>query len=64
MTNVSPLRPADSAEVTDALAYTLRYDGSRRVHHAGEIMAQAGFVLLREAPGVAPTTSNMPFSIG
>lgn len=76
MTNVFTLRPADSAEGTDALAYALCYDGRQRVYHADEVMAriaadylirhlaQAGFVLLREAPGVASTTSNMPSSIG
>ena len=76
MTNSSPLRPADSTEVADALAYALRYDGSRRVHHADDAMAritadrlirhleQAGFVLMRAAPTPAPTTSNAPSSIG
>jgi hypothetical protein len=59
MTNPSTLRPADPAEVADALAYALRYDGKRRVYHADDAMAritaarlirhlkQAGFVLIR-----------------
>jgi hypothetical protein len=76
MTNAPPLRPADPADVADALAYALRYDGNRRVHHADEVMAritaerlirhlaQAGFVLMRQEPGAAPTTANMPSSIG
>jgi hypothetical protein len=70
------LRPADSAEVADALAYALRYDGNRRVHHADGIMARiaadhlirhltaSGFVVMRAPPGVAPTTAIMPSSIG
>jgi hypothetical protein len=27
-------------------------------------LAQAGFVLMRQEPGAAPTTANMPSSIG
>ena len=61
MPDVPPLRPADPAEVADALAYALRYDGKRRVYHADDAMAritaerlirhleQAGFVLMRAA---------------
>jgi|tagenome__1003787_1003787.scaffolds.fasta_scaffold20825686_3 hypothetical protein len=76
MTEASTLRPADSAEVADAIAYALRYDDKRRVHHADHVMAritaeylirhleQFGFVLLREPPGAAPTTAIMPSSIG
>jgi len=63
-------------EVADALAYALRYDGKRRVHHADDAMAritaerlirhleQAGFALMRKAPGATSTTSHMPSSIG
>jgi hypothetical protein len=76
MSTAPPLRPADSAEVADTLAYALRYDGKRRVHHADDAMARitaerlirhlqrAGFVLMRQEPGEAPTTSHMPSSIG
>jgi hypothetical protein len=76
MTSASTLRPADSAEVADALAYALRYEGKRRVHHADSVMARitaeylighlarAGFVLMRSEPAAAPTSSNMPSSIG
>ena len=76
MTEASTRRPADSVELIDTLAYALRYDGKKRVHHADEVMArvtaeyliqhleQAGFVLLRKAPGAAPTTAIMPSSIG
>ena len=76
MTTDSPLRPADPADVADALAYALRYDGKRRVYHADDAMARitaewlirhlerAGFVLMRSEPSPAPTTSNMPPPIG
>jgi hypothetical protein len=62
MTDPSTLRRADSAEVADALAYALLYDGNRRVHHADGAMtritadylirhlAQAGFVLMQSGP--------------
>ena len=39
MTSARPLRPADPAEVADALAYALLYDGKRRVHHAGDAIS-------------------------
>jgi hypothetical protein len=76
MTNAPMLRPVDSAEVADALAYALLYDGKRRVHHADDVMARitaerlirhlerSGFVLMRREPGAAPTTAGMPSSIG
>jgi hypothetical protein len=76
MTEASTRRPADSVELIDTLAYALRYDGKKRVHHADDVMArataeylirhleQAGFVLMRKAPGAAPTTAIMPSSIG
>jgi len=35
-----PLRPANIAEVADALAYALRYDGRQRVHHTDDAMAR------------------------
>jgi hypothetical protein len=37
MTSAPLLRPADPADVADALAYALRYDGNRRVHHADDV---------------------------
>jgi hypothetical protein len=76
MTNVSTLRSTALAEVADALAYALLYDGKRRVHHADDVMARitaerlirhlerSGFVLMRREPGAAPTTAGMPSSIG
>ena len=76
MSSASPLRPADSADVADALAYALLYDGKHRVHHADDAMARItaerlvqhleriGFVLMRSEPAAAPTTASMPSSIG
>ena len=76
MSHAVPLRPADPADVADALAYALRYDGRRRVYHADDAMARitaerlirhlerAGFVLMRSEPSPAPTTSNMRPPIG
>ena len=76
MSYEAQLGPADPADVADALAYALRYDGKRRVHHADGVMARitaerlirhlerAGFVLMRSEPSPAPTTSNMPPPIG
>ena len=76
MSYEAQLRPADPADVADALAYALRYDGRRRVYHADDAMARitaerlirhlerAGFVLMRSEPSSAPTTSNMPPPIG
>ena len=67
---------ADPADIVDALAYALLYDGKRRVHHADGVMARvtaeyliqhlarAGFVLMRSEPAAAPTTAIMPSSIG
>jgi hypothetical protein len=76
MTEASTLRPADSVELVDTLAYVFRYDGKKRVHHADNVMARitaeylirhlerAGFVLMRKAPGAASMTSNVPSSTG
>ena len=34
------LMPADPADLAGALAYALRYQGSKRVHKADEIMSE------------------------
>jgi len=53
------LKPADPADIADALAFALRYQGRNRVHNADEIMAEivakrlvehldrAGFVVMK-----------------
>jgi hypothetical protein len=63
MTETPPvLRPVDPADLAQALAYALRYDGRRRVRDAEELMARitaerlvrhldrAGFVVMQKPP--------------
>ena len=40
MADLDRLTPADPADLAGALAYALRYQGSKRVHNADEIMAR------------------------
>jgi len=56
-----PLRPADSAEVADALAYALLYDAMARIaaDYLIRHLARSGFVMMRAPPGAAPTTATM-----
>ncbi len=66
------LRPAAMEEIAEALAFALRYDGRKRVHHADGMMARitaerlvrhltaSGFVLMKLPPGSAPSTAAMP----
>lgn len=72
MPDAPPLRPALPDEIADALAFALRYDGRKRVHHADDLMARiaaerlvkhlerSGFVVMKKPPAAAPTTSRMP----
>jgi hypothetical protein len=72
MSDVSTHRPANPEDVTNTLAFALRYEGRRRVNHADEMMARitaerlvrhlsaAGFVVMKAPPAPAPTTSNTP----
>jgi hypothetical protein len=72
MSDPSTLRPADPANLVEALFFALRYDGRKRVHHADSIMARivaerlvqhlerAGYVVMRKPGGGAPATSGMP----
>ena len=58
----APLRPAEAEDVTQALAFALRYRGRKRVDTAGEAMAritaerlvehlrQSGFVVMKKPP--------------
>ena len=62
------LRPASPEDLADALAFALRFDGRKRKHDAGEIMARivarrlvehperSGFVVMKRPPigGSAP----------
>jgi hypothetical protein len=70
----APLRPATSDEITNALAFLLRYDGRKRVHDADDAMSRitaerlvrhwemSGFVIMKAPPQSAPTTTMMPAS--
>jgi hypothetical protein len=59
-----------------ALAFALQYEGRKRVHDAADAMAwitaerlvrhlqQSGFVIMKAPAAAAPTTTNMPPSVG
>ena len=74
MTDPAPLRPADPAELSDALSFGLRYDGKRRLRGADEMAARitaehllrhlerSGFVILkRPPPDPTPAPEMRPF---
>lgn len=62
MTGDDTLRPATVDEIADALAFSLRFDGRKRVHTADELMAgitarrlvehleRSGFVVMKKPP--------------
>ena len=62
-----PLRPATAQEVTESLAFALRYDGRKRVYTGHDFMARitaerlvehlarSGFVLMKQPPATAPS---------
>ena len=64
------LRPASPEEVEQSLAFALRWDGRRRVHHADEAMARitaerllqhlerSGYVLMKRPDAAAPSASG------
>ena len=66
----SPLYPATEEEIADSLAFGLRFDGRKRVHHADGVMARitaerlvrhlqaSGFVLMKRPAAAAPTASR------
>jgi hypothetical protein len=63
-----PIRPAIEDELIESLAFALRYEGRKRVHHADDMMARitaerlvrhlrgCGFVLLKDPAARPPTT--------
>ena len=63
-------RPAQPGEIEETLAYALRFDGRKRVHHADDAMARiaaqrlvdhlerSGFVIHKRSAAAAPTTST------
>ena len=70
MTELPQLRAATVEEITDSLAFGLRFEGRKRVHHADDMMAritavrlvrhleQSGFVLMKRPDGAAPTDTR------
>jgi hypothetical protein len=56
------LTPADPADLAQTLAFALRYDGRKRVHHVDDMMARiaaerlvehlraSGFVVMKKPP--------------
>ena len=64
------LRAATLEEVAESVAFALRYDGRKRVHHADEMMAlitaerlvrhllESGFVLMKRPENLMPTTQG------
>jgi hypothetical protein len=67
MPDMPHLHPATQADVAEALAFALRYDGRKRVRDADLIMAritadrlvrhleQSGFVLMKRPAGAVPS---------
>jgi hypothetical protein len=76
MTDMAPPRPASADEIVAALSFALRYNGRKRVHDGADAMAritaerlvrhlqQSGFVIMKAPAAAAPTTANMPPSVG
>jgi len=66
MSEETRLRPATPDEIQDALAFALRFQGRKRVHHADNMMAQitaerlvehlerSGFVVMKKPPAPMP----------
>jgi hypothetical protein len=63
-----PVRPVTEAELIESLAFALRYEGRKRVHHADDMMARitaerlvrhlrgSGFAVIKDPDARAPTT--------
>ncbi|MGH7080370.1 MAG: hypothetical protein ACREFU_20010 [Acetobacteraceae bacterium] len=68
------LSPATIEELRESLAFALRFEGRKRVHHADEVMARitaerliqhlerSGYVVMRRPAAAAPSTRNFPGS--
>ena len=62
-----PPRPATADELIESLAFALRYEGRKRVHHADDMMARitaerlvrhlrgSGFVVMKDPDAVPPS---------
>lgn len=70
---MTELRPATAEEIAESIAFSLRFGGRRRVHHADGVMAQitaerlvrhlqaSGYVLMkRPNAGVLNTRDHIP----
>ena len=67
------LTPASPEELQQTLAFALRYDGRKRVHHSDELMARiaaeglvrhlerAGFVLMKKPPLAGNAVPNKAY---
>jgi hypothetical protein len=77
MTNpLDRLTPAAPDDIAEALAFALRFEGRKRKHDAGEMMARivaerlvrhlegAGFVVMRKPPGVGAAALGRGFEPG
>jgi len=72
MSDTPALRPATPDELAETLAFALRYDGRKRVHHADSMMARiaadrlvrhlerSGFVVMKRPPQPGHTASSHP----
>jgi hypothetical protein len=64
MLDADKLTPADPRDLADAIAFSLRFEGRKRVHNADEYMAaisaervvryleRAGFVVMKRPPDI------------
>ena len=71
MTEPPELRPATPEEIADSLAFSLRFEGRKRVHHADDMMARitaerlvrhleaSGFVLMKRPGAAAPSATRL-----
>jgi hypothetical protein len=64
MSDPDKLTPADPADIANALAFMLRFQGRKRIHNADEIMAEivakrlvdhlerSGFIVMKRPPAL------------
>ena len=71
MDDDTALRPATAEEIAESLAFSLRFDGRKRVNHADAMMARivaerlvrhleaSGFVLMKRPGAAAPSATRL-----
>jgi hypothetical protein len=71
MTDLANLRPASADEIAESLAFSLRFEGRKRVHHADDMMAritaerlvrhleQSGYVLMKRPEAPPPSSTRL-----